>query len=82
MALISDPPNNTSVDQNGDQIAQPWASWFSAVSSLLIALTGSGTTVRRPIKLLWVGRPFFDTTLGYEIHYNGNAWVRWDGVVV
>lgn len=80
MALISDPPNNTAVDQNGDQIAQPWASWFSGVSSLLIALTASGTT--RPTKLLWVGRPFFDTTLGYAIHYNGTVWVRWDGVPV
>jgi hypothetical protein len=31
------------------------------------ALTQSGTTAQRPTSLLWVGRTYFDTTLGYPV---------------
>lgn len=49
--------------------------WYGAIGRLGNALTGSGTTAQRPIKGLWIGRPYFDTTLGYVIWYSGTEWV-------
>lgn len=46
------------------------------------AVYESGPTASRPTGGLWIGRPYFDTTLGYGIKYNGTAWVRWDGAPV
>lgn len=48
----------------------------------LSALTEAGTTAQRPTVNLWIGRAYFDTTLGFEIHYNGTVWVRYDGTGV
>jgi len=44
--------------------AQEWLTliWLSAN-----ALQESGTTAQRPTVRLWVGRPYFDTTLGQPI---------------
>jgi len=49
--------------------------WFGAVGRLCNALTGSGTTAQRPVRGLYVGRTYFDTTLGGPIWFNGSGWV-------
>lgn len=72
MALINQPPQ-TPVDQRG-AVSQGWATFFSAVFSILDALTQSGATTSRPTKFLWVGRPFYDVTLGIPIWYTGTGW--------
>ena len=59
-----------------------WQQFFGTVSMLLGALTQSGTTTQRPIALLWVGRTYFDTSLGLPIWYNGTDWVNASGAVV
>lgn len=81
MALISQPTQGAVVDASGNALPG-YKAFFTAVFNLLIALTLSGTTTNRPTSFLFVGRPYFDQTLGYEIHYNGTLWVRWDGVPV
>lgn len=53
-----------------------WQHFMSDVSSFLQAVTSSGTTAQRPTKLLYVGRPYFDTTLGKPI------WLKSVGPVV
>lgn len=63
MALINQTPN-TPVDEQGGNLSQGWAQFFSQVSSLLTAVTLSGTTAKRPTSMIWVGRPYFDTSLG------------------
>lgn len=78
MALINQPPQEA-VDNNGDSVRQGWATFFSAVFNLLVALTLSGSTTDRPIRFLWVGRPYFDTTVGRPIWYVGPGWVYSDG---
>lgn len=73
--LINQPPA-TAVDHKGGSISQGWAQFFSQVSTLLIALTLSGTTAQRPSSFLWMGRPYFDSTLGKPIWYTtGGVWV-------
>lgn len=76
MALINEPPITAPDDKGG------WKAFFSAVFFLLTCLTQSGTTAQRPVKLLFVGRTFFDTTLTRPIWYTGTNWIRADGVVV
>jgi hypothetical protein len=67
-----------------DQIAtsDPPPQWYNKLFIALSGLTSSGTTADRPTDNLWVGRNYFDTTLGFSIHWNGGAWVDGAGTVV
>ena len=42
----------------------------------------NGATGTRPVAQLTVGQPFFDTTLGQPIWWNGAAWVDATGTPV
>lgn len=64
--------------------SQPWANWFLQVFQILSAQTESGPTANRPTKNLYIGRRYFDTTLGAQgkpiwIGKNGTTWVLADG---
>lgn len=48
-------------------------------ADLLTDLTSSGTTAQRPTTRLYVGRTYFDVTLGQPIWYSGSGWVLADG---
>lgn len=76
-SLINQPPNTKTDD--GTVIVPAWASFFNSVFVILNALTQSGVTANRPVNLLWVGRVYFDTTLGLPIWYKGPGWVKADG---
>lgn len=78
MALIGTPPNG----QIDSIIGQGWAAFFSNVYSLLSGITQSGTTANRPVNGLWIGRTYFDASLGIPIWYNGAAWVNASGGIV
>lgn len=57
----------------------------SSIAAILSALTMSGTTANRPIAFLWLGRPYWDTTLGLNIRVkqlNPVLWARYDGTTV
>ena len=41
-----------------------------------------GTTANRPTFDLQIGTPYFDTTLGIPIWYNGTVWVNSSGTTV
>lgn len=41
--------------------------WLQQAYMLLFAGQQSGTTAQRPLKGLYIGRPYFDTTLGIPI---------------
>lgn len=81
MALINPPPQ-TAVDDNGNNVSQGWVTFFSNTFNILTALTQSGTTAQRPIKFLWIGRTYYDTTINRPIWYTGTNWIRADGVIV
>lgn len=75
-------PNQTAVQDSSGNITAPWQIYFSQVFKAITALESSGTTAQRPVKGLFVGRQYFDTSLGYVIHYNGINWVNSAGSVV
>ncbi|MGI0034324.1 MAG: hypothetical protein ACRD98_00450 [Nitrososphaera sp.] len=73
------------VPQDSEKLPFLWRAFYSALASIATALTQSGTTAQRPIVFLWVGRPYFDTTLGLAIwvkSVNPIVWVRGDGGAV
>lgn len=49
--------------------------WFSAMGRLANDITMSGTSANRPTTGLYVGRPYFDTTLGKPIWFKDPGWV-------
>lgn len=71
-----DYPDNSPIVSDDKRITTPWNHWFQRVQNVVLAAYSSGTTANRPTKLLWVGRFFFDTTLGKPV------WVKSVGPVV
>lgn len=78
MAIINQMPTTPVDDRNDSGIATPnaeWRNFFGAVYNICLAAQQSGTTAQRPVKLLWTGRTYFDTTLGKPIWYKTAGWV-------
>jgi hypothetical protein len=78
------PDNVPVIDQNGNT-ALPWAQWFARVQRIVSSVQSSGVTADRPTKGLWVGRTYFDTTLGkpiWVLSVNPAVWVNGAGGVV
>lgn len=77
--FIGKPPSRGTVDDFVDSIAvrvsRPWSVFFSRVFEICFAVAQSGTTTQRPTVGLFIGRPYFDTTLGQPIWWEGTEWV-------
>lgn len=71
-----DLPSGAPFDENGNW-TPAWAQWLSRTHRAVIATQQSGTTADRPDVLLWVGRPYYDTTLGKPIWLNAINPVVW-----
>ncbi len=85
------PSNN--FEQPGDfpllgddgRLSLPWSQWFTRVHNMVASLYMSGATADRPAKLLWIGRQFYDTTLGKPVWVNSvnpTVWHDASGAVV
>ena len=68
-------PSNTPV-MDGAETNRQWMQWFDRIHAIASATEQSGPTGSRPTKRLWIGRMYFDTTLGYPV------WVKSVGPVV
>lgn len=68
-------PTNAQLADETGRASVPFLSWLSIVHTTVVAMRQSGVTAVRPTKLLWVGRTFFDTTLGLPIWWDGSQWV-------
>jgi hypothetical protein len=80
--MINPPPTRSPLVDDKGMITQEWQEFFSAAFFSLRSQEMSGTTANRPTKRLFVGMPYFDTTLNRPIWYTGTNWIRADGVVV
>lgn len=72
---------NDNREHNSDT-RSAWNAWFKWVTTACNSIVDSGTTANRPVKLLWAGRPYFDTTLNAPIWYDGTKWIAADGTAV
>lgn len=63
---------------------KPLGNWFARAWQIIAAAEQSGITAARPVKNyeLWIGRPYFDTTIGLPIWWNGSDWIDAAGNVV
>lgn len=61
MALINNPPYIKNVEQT-------LFTWFTQVYTLCFSIQESGTTANRPIKNVWLGRRYYDTTLNKPVY--------------
>lgn len=59
-------PTSGTQDANGNLTPQ-WGTWFNWVHQLVEASRQSGATAERPTRGLWIGRQFYDKTLGYPV---------------
>lgn len=89
MAIINSPPNSPVDNQAAEgrviAVNQEWRNFFVAIYNICNAVTLSGTTARRPTTLLWVGRTYFDTTIGLPIWIRSlgpTVWINAAGGVV
>jgi hypothetical protein len=84
--LMADPirPDADIVDNEG-VITPRWNSWFTWIDSTVSNARASGITAQRPIKSVYVGQFYFDTTLNYPVYIssvNPIIWRNGAGVVV
>lgn len=76
--FIGNPP----LRQDINSPRSKWPEWFTQVYTICFSVQHNGTTAQRPTTGLWIGRPYFDTTLGYKIWYDGTNWVDATGSTV
>jgi len=75
--IINKPPTDELLDQRTVSSKDPvymqfgsvrlttgWQVFFSKIWQVVLASTLSGTTANRPTTFLWIGRSYFDTSLG------------------
>jgi len=84
MSLITENPNGPLQTPRGFLLPS-WIGWFKSVFLLCYSVQDSGSTSIRPTDNLWVGRRYFDTTLGKPIwvkSVNPTVWVDATGAAV
>lgn len=85
--MISPLPAKAAALNADGTLSSAYIEFLSEVFLGLAAVQSSGTTVDRPTKNLFVGRTYFDTSLGANgkpiwISKNGYSWVDASGVIV
>lgn len=68
-------PDGPLVSENG-AANLPFSAWMTRIHNICFSLQQSGATSNRPTSILWLGRRYFDTTLGIPI------WVQSVGPTV
>ena len=74
---ISQPPFQSTLVDADDRVQTPWAQWFSQLQPILQSVVASGPTSGRPTQNLFIGYPYFDTTIDQMVYWNGVIWVTY-----
>lgn len=84
---MSTPPVRESL--NADQVPRAWVTWFTEVGNRIDSVGKVGATSGRPTTGNFLGRFYFDTTLGYPIWVSAiddttkeATWVNGSGTAV
>lgn len=79
---MSLPDKDATVDIKTGFLTRMWLRWASDTDKVITAVQQSGPTNGRPTKDLYVGRSYFDTTLGQPVYFKSFdplVWVTADG---
>ena len=63
---------------DGKRPTLEYLAWFNTVDQVVSDLRNSGPTSARPTTNMYIGKPYFDTTVGGQIHLrsiNPTVWV-------
>lgn len=71
--MINRPPLETPFVDNKGMVTRPLAEWLTLIHLAANAVMQRGTTSQRPTANLWIGRPYYDTTLNLPIWVNAVA---------
>ena len=61
--MIPTPPFNAALFDKDGKVTKVGSEWLNLIWLAANSLTEYGTTAQRPTANLWIGRPYFDTTL-------------------
>lgn len=75
-------PTHEPVADATRRFSRPWIQWIDIVDRTVNSLRESGPTANRPTMRLWIGRRYFDMTLGKPVWYDGSQWVDATGTGV
>lgn len=78
-------PANNALTSFNSMATLPWLRWFNLVHQTITAARQSGPTSDRPSETLWIGRQYFDTTLGKPVYVKSvrpTVWVDAAGTTV
>jgi hypothetical protein len=84
MSVITEAPKDKPVDPRSELFTWAWLQWFQSVFLTASTTQESGPTANRPTSNLWVGRRYFDTTVGKPVYLKStgpNVWVDGAGTV-
>jgi len=74
---VNIPPNQDRIADESGRPSRAFVRWFTEIFTFLSSIDQSGTTANRPTANLWVGRFYFDTTLGQPIWVKTTSPVVW-----
>lgn len=85
--IINNVPLNVDVmgDKTKTSFVYPWYTWLQQIYTICFSIQQSGTTANRPVKLIWIGRRYFDISLGIPVWVqsaNPTVWVNATGTPV
>lgn len=86
--LVQVPDSSSPLVDKDGSVRFEWQQFFHVSQQVVYAASRSGPTASRPTSQLdgrYIGMPYFDTTLGYQINLrsvNPDVWVNGAGVVV
>lgn len=72
-----DAPLNEPVTAPGFITLPRWAQWLTRVNAIANANVDYGTTTQRPTSGLWIGRRYYDTTLGFPVYVDSVKPTVW-----
>ena len=78
-------PSNSQMTDANRMMTIPWGQWLNRIQDICNSVQQSGVTADRPTSVLWIGRVYFDTTLGKPVWVKSvrpTVWVDGTGAVV
>jgi hypothetical protein len=85
MSGLSPIPQTAVITDGNGNLTPTFQGWFQSIYKWLSPVGQSGTSTNRPTKNLYVGQPFFDTTLALPIwvqSLNPTVWCNGSGTAV
>jgi len=79
--MASSPPFLEMVADATGRFSRGWVSWLTQMCTYIVSNYQHGTTAERPTTGLWIGRRYFDDTLGKPVYVKTISPIVWvDGV--